>query len=158
MLFSLGNVRDKAVQQPAVKFKSTSYARDPNCNALLKRAKEFRENQEKKEKRLLREARNTRRRMIMEKERVALEKADVTMCTPLRDFEAPDSEYEYSDEDFDGDAYLSDDSDSSSSSDDDDDEDDVDERMHEDDENDEEHEIRPVRRKRRKTYTNVSRN
>ncbi|KAI0561242.1 Bromodomain containing protein [Gracilaria domingensis] len=161
MGLQLGNVRDKAentAQQPSVTFKSTSYARDPNCDALLKRAKEFRENQEKEEKRLLREARNTRRRMIMERERVALEKADGVVGVPLRDFEAPDSEYEDSDEDFDGDAYLSDDSDSSSSSDEDDDDDDADERMHDGEENEEELEIRPVRRKRRRTSTNESRN
>eukprot|EP00178_Gracilaria_changii_P021080 TRINITY_DN6256_c0_g3_i1.p1 TRINITY_DN6256_c0_g3~~TRINITY_DN6256_c0_g3_i1.p1 ORF type:complete len:2140 (-),score=297.08 TRINITY_DN6256_c0_g3_i1:2992-9411(-) len=147
---------DNATQQPAMTFKSTSYARDPNCDALLKRAREFRENQEKEERRLLREARNTRRRMIIERERVALEKADGPLHIPLRDIEAPDSEYEDSDEDFDGDAYVSDDSDSSSSSSEEEEDEDAEERAH-DDVNDEDHEIRPVRRKRRKVSTNESR-
>eukprot|EP00737_Agarophyton_chilense_P000123 gb/GEZJ01000147.1/.p1 GENE.gb/GEZJ01000147.1/~~gb/GEZJ01000147.1/.p1 ORF type:complete len:1700 (+),score=203.07 gb/GEZJ01000147.1/:1236-6335(+) len=155
----LGAKSENDNQQMAVSFKSTSYARDPSFNALLKRAREFRENQEMEERRLLREARNTRRRMIMERERVALEKADGPLHIPLRDFEAPDSDYEGSDEDFDGDAFLSDDSDTSSSDDEEEQDDDPDDKDEDEDdtcENEKGDEIRPVSRKRRRTVTSAS--
>lgn len=126
-------------QQSPMAFKSVEYARDPNCEALLKRAQEFRENQEKEERRLLREARNARRRMIMERERVALEKEDCLLYL-TGDFEVPDSDYDDSDEDFDGDALISNDSDSSSSYDDDDDD---------NDDEDDANEIRPAPSKRK---------
>ncbi|PXF44636.1 Bromodomain and WD repeat-containing [Gracilariopsis chorda] len=127
-------------QQPSMTFKSVEYARDPNCEALLKRAQEFRENQEKEERRLLRDARNARRRMIMERERVALEKEDCLLYL-TGDFEVPDSEFDDSDEDFDGDALTSDDSDSSSSYDDDDED---------NDDGDDSDEIRPAPSKSKK--------
>lgn len=72
-----------------------------NRDALMLRAKEFRANQEKEERRLLREARQARRRMILEKEKAALER-DTIPSFQLRDFEVQDSDVDDSDEDFDG--------------------------------------------------------
>lgn len=95
---------------------SHNNVRNRNRDALLQRAKEFRQNQEKEERRLLRDARHTRRRMIIEKEKDFLER-DRPLYMPLRDFEVPDSECEDSDKDYDGGACPSGDSDSTSSSD-----------------------------------------
>lgn len=93
-----GNNQD-AIKRPS---HSPNAVENKNRDALLLRAKEFRENQEKEERRLLREAREARRRMIIDKEKAALER-DVVPTFQLRDFEVPDSDYDDSDEDFDGD-------------------------------------------------------
>lgn len=109
---------------------SPNTVENKNRDALLQRAKEFRENQEKEERRLLREARYTRRRMIIERGKTSL--AQDRLCLiPLREFEVPGSDYEDDDEDFTGQFLESSGSESSTSS------------------SEEEDEIQPVRRKRK---------
>lgn len=79
---------------------SSNEVHNKNRDALLMRAKEFRANQEKEERRLLREARGARRRLIVEKEKAELERDLVPFQLALKDF-VQDSESDGSDEDFD---------------------------------------------------------
>lgn len=111
-----GIISEKHREQNVAKSGSSpNIEQNRNRDALLQRAKEFRENQEKEDRLLLREARNARRRMIIEKKKF-LERTNGPFYIPLRDFEVPDSDYEDSDEDFDGEAQSSGESRSSSSS------------------------------------------
>lgn len=89
-----GDVTEKRAQSP-------NAVENKNRDALMLRAKQFRENQEKEERRLLRQAREARRRMIIEKEKAALERDVMPTALQLRDFEVKDLDCDDSDESFD---------------------------------------------------------
>lgn len=95
---------------------SSESGQQTNYNTLVAKANEFRRNQEKEEKKLLREARAARRRQNIDREKAELQRDTEPNFLALRDFEVPDSGVEDSDEEYVARDSLLNKSDSSSSS------------------------------------------
>lgn len=85
--------------------------------ALLAKAKEFRDIQERKENRLIREAKLARRRLNLARQNALLQRDTIPQYLSLKDFEVADTDFEDSDKDFNAEDVVMNESSSSSSSD-----------------------------------------